>query len=218
MAAKVQLVPNGIDREKFTDINPDAAIVHQNELNNCILQVGWIGETKNQLGLIRALTDFPGRIVLVGKPSSIEPEYYHACQEEAAKRKNVLFIGHYCRNNYQQSTRRLPYMSCQAGERHLVWQAWKLVQPVAKSCPLQLALQVNISAMQPGTAIQWIFNRLGRQYLKHYSLLLLKLSDSQFLISTLEQAAAASLSGYEMALKQQKETTSTKCLMNPTPI
>jgi len=51
-------------------------------------------ESKNQLGLIRGLVDFPGKIVLIGQPSPQESKYYLACQEEASKRGNVVFIGH----------------------------------------------------------------------------------------------------------------------------
>ena len=91
---KVHLVPNGIDRKLFTDINPDTDIIQKYGLNKCILQVGWIGESKNQLGLIRGLVDFPGKIVLIGQPSPQESKYYLACQEEASKRGNVVFIGH----------------------------------------------------------------------------------------------------------------------------
>ncbi len=91
---KVRIVPNAVDKSLYSSLKSNSSLIEENDIKGCVLQVAWIGEAKNQLGLISALYDLPVRIAFVGHASSHEPAYFEACKNLAEKRGNVVFLGH----------------------------------------------------------------------------------------------------------------------------
>ena len=90
---KVAVIPNAVDRRLYQNFSRDSSIVKEYDLEGCVLQVGWIGESKNQLKLLEALYDTQLKIVFVGPSSPFEPEYFAKCKRIANERGNVRFVG-----------------------------------------------------------------------------------------------------------------------------
>lgn len=90
---KVRVVPNAVDRALFSGVKMNSPLVKKYDLEGYVLQVAWIGEAKNQLGLISALYDIPVQIAFVGYASPHEPAYFKTCKDLAEKRGNVVFLG-----------------------------------------------------------------------------------------------------------------------------
>jgi len=90
------VVPNAVNVDLFMDIpSPVQQLYERYGLRGgYVLQVGAIGEVKNQLRVIQALYDVPVLLVFVGRKSSYDPAYIHHCHELAKKRGNVIFIDH----------------------------------------------------------------------------------------------------------------------------
>ncbi|HRZ39834.1 MAG TPA: glycosyltransferase [Candidatus Omnitrophota bacterium] len=87
--SKIQIVPNGVDR-LFADARPEL-FRSKYPFKDFVLCVGRIEPRKNQLNMIRALsqTDIP--LVIIGDPVRHYPEYDRACRRTAGK--NVHFLG-----------------------------------------------------------------------------------------------------------------------------
>lgn len=88
-AGKVSIVHNGVGDEFF---HPDARsfIETYNPSRPFVLNIGTIGDVKNQLGLIRALKDIPLNIVLVGYSGNSGKRYLEACINEGGNRVHYL--------------------------------------------------------------------------------------------------------------------------------
>ncbi|MBI3316181.1 MAG: glycosyltransferase [Candidatus Omnitrophica bacterium] len=88
-ASKMRVVPNGVDTS-FLDADPAAAKKAFGS-EPFILGVGRIEPRKNQLNLIRAVNQIPGKkLVLIGSPVSGAEMYFEACRKEGAGR--VRFV------------------------------------------------------------------------------------------------------------------------------
>lgn len=89
------IIPNGIEPRLFTDRTTPkySDLVHQLG-DNYLLQVGRISIEKNNLGLIKALFDFPYKIVFTGPfQNPYDANYYQECLNLAKQRGNVIFTG-----------------------------------------------------------------------------------------------------------------------------
>jgi len=82
-------IPNAVDDQLFdydgTYINDDVK-----QYKNCILCVARIEGRKSQLNLVKALTESPYQIVLIGKPAPNHVKYYHQIRKAAST--NVVFL------------------------------------------------------------------------------------------------------------------------------
>lgn len=96
---RYKVVPNAIDSKLFNPKKEEA----RNQ--NLVLCVGRIEGIKNQLNLVKALSNSSFNIVLIGAASSNQEGYYRACRNAAAE--NVQFINHIPQKDllayYQQS-------------------------------------------------------------------------------------------------------------------
>lgn len=86
---KMQVVANGVD-EWFKNARKDI-FVAKFGLSDFVLAVGRIEPRKNQLNLIKALSDFDKELVIIGNPVSDYQDYYRTCKKEAGRR--VHFLG-----------------------------------------------------------------------------------------------------------------------------
>jgi glycosyltransferase involved in cell wall biosynthesis len=82
---KFRVIPNGIDSNLFKPRPTE--IMRDDRLVLCIAR---IEGRKNQLNLIRALSNTPYRLILIGARSTNQPEYYEKCRQEAGQ--NVQFV------------------------------------------------------------------------------------------------------------------------------
>jgi glycosyltransferase involved in cell wall biosynthesis len=94
-AAKVDIVPNGIDPRAF-EASPTHSrwFLDRYGVRDFVLQVGTISPVKNQLRLIEALFDIPVPIVIVGHTPAAMTDYASQCRQRAAARGNVIFVQH----------------------------------------------------------------------------------------------------------------------------
>jgi len=83
---RYRIVPNAIDPKLFKSKK------HNARNQNLVLCVGRIEGIKNQLNLIKGLSNSSFNIVLIGAASSNQEGYYLACRNAAAE--NVQFINH----------------------------------------------------------------------------------------------------------------------------
>ena len=83
-----RIIPNGIDESLFNHTD-EIMTLKENDLVICVAR---IEPLKNQLNLINALNDTPFRVLIIGKPSINQKEYYLKCKERAAS--NISFIDH----------------------------------------------------------------------------------------------------------------------------
>lgn len=94
-AAKVDVVPNGIDPGAYQAPPTPSEWFHERYgVRDFVLQVGTISPVKNQLRLIEALFDVPVPIVIVGHTPAAMVDYATRCRERAARRGNVVFVDH----------------------------------------------------------------------------------------------------------------------------
>ena len=80
------VIPNGIEPELF---RPTADTKKDPFLVICAARIEGI---KNQLQLIRALNNTQFRLILIGKASPNQQDYYEACRKEAGQ--NISFVEH----------------------------------------------------------------------------------------------------------------------------
>ena len=86
---KISIVPNGIGPE-FFESTPDLFENAYSVQHPFVLHTGFIGDVKNQLGLIRALKHVDVRIVLVGYSGNASKDYLAACLSEGGARLHYL--------------------------------------------------------------------------------------------------------------------------------
>ncbi len=82
---RYEIIPNGIDKNLFT---PGINEILRDE--HLILCVARIEGRKNQLNLIRAISDTPYRLVLIGAVATNQMDYYEQCKQAAGP--NIEFI------------------------------------------------------------------------------------------------------------------------------
>jgi glycosyltransferase involved in cell wall biosynthesis len=82
---KYRIIPNGIDTKLFTPLKSQAL-----RDDRMILCVARIEGRKNQLNLIRALSNTPYRLILIGAMSTNQVNYYEQCKLAAGP--NIEFI------------------------------------------------------------------------------------------------------------------------------
>lgn len=83
------VIPNGISK-RFVDGDP-AVFEREYGIKNFVLEVGSIWRCKNQLSLIRAVSDLDYNLVLIGS-SAKNDDYEARCRAEAGD--NVFLTGH----------------------------------------------------------------------------------------------------------------------------
>jgi glycosyltransferase involved in cell wall biosynthesis len=83
-----KIIPNGINDSLFRHTE-EIMTPKEDDLVICVAR---IEPLKNQLNLINALNDTRFRLLIIGKPSINQKEYYIKCKERAAN--NISFIGH----------------------------------------------------------------------------------------------------------------------------
>lgn len=88
-AHKTSVVYNGIG-EEFFGATPAAFEAAYSIPHPFVLHTGLIGDTKNQLGLVRALKDEQVHIVLIGYSNHGSDEYLQACLREGGDRVHYL--------------------------------------------------------------------------------------------------------------------------------
>jgi glycosyltransferase involved in cell wall biosynthesis len=86
---RMLVIPNGIDKN-FAQATPDL-FVQRYGLRDFALNVAYIGRTKNQLNLVRAVKGTNRQVVVVGAPLDGGQAYLDQCKREASG--NVHFIG-----------------------------------------------------------------------------------------------------------------------------
>ena len=86
--SRIHVVPNGAD-PRFAQAAP-TAFVQRTGLHHFVFCPGRLEPRKNQLGLLRAMRDWPGPIVLMGDPAPGQEAYAAACRQEAGT--NVHFL------------------------------------------------------------------------------------------------------------------------------
>ena len=86
---KIRVVYNAVD-PVYAEAKPDL-FLQKYGLRDFILCVGRIEPRKNQLGMIRVLSNVNVPFVLIGDPVKTYPDYYQACRKEAGT--NVHFLG-----------------------------------------------------------------------------------------------------------------------------
>lgn len=87
---KMNVIPNGVDVEKYT-----GAEIYENigGAEKYILQVGRFDENKNQINVIRALKNTNIPLVFIGGPGKGNEAYYEKCLKEAQGYSNIHFLG-----------------------------------------------------------------------------------------------------------------------------
>ena len=88
-AHKTSIVYNGIGEEFFC-ATPNAFNDKYSIPHPFVLHTGLIGDTKNQLGLIRSLKSENVHIVLVGNSNQASDEYLQTCKREGGDRVHYL--------------------------------------------------------------------------------------------------------------------------------
>lgn len=83
------IVPNGIAQE-FSFANPKL-FEDQFGVKDFILNVGSIEHRKNQLNLIKSMSNVPYTLIIIGEASSANQPYLRKCKENAGN--NVIFVG-----------------------------------------------------------------------------------------------------------------------------
>lgn len=83
------VVPNGINLDFLKNVK-------KAEKENVIVCAARFERLKNQLSLIQATRDLNARLVLIGKPSPNQEDYFQMCKAKA--HKNVEFISHLPQN------------------------------------------------------------------------------------------------------------------------
>ena len=86
---KTSIIYNGIG-EEFFSTSPDAFHAAYSIPHPFVLHTGLMGDTKNQLGLVRALKNESVNIVLVGYSNQASDEYLNACKREGGERVHYL--------------------------------------------------------------------------------------------------------------------------------
>ena len=90
------IVPVGVDSEfygsQLIDTRQPLPDPLESWSGDYVLQVGVISRRKNQEGLLRALHSTVEPIVLLGRPSPYDIDYYNEVQRKANERGNVVFI------------------------------------------------------------------------------------------------------------------------------
>jgi len=86
---RIRIVPNGINK-RFSDGDP-SLFEEKYGFRDFVLQVGHIEPRKNALRTIKAVSQLPYRLVVVGSADG-EDTYYRECR--AAAGDNVIFTGH----------------------------------------------------------------------------------------------------------------------------
>lgn len=86
---KVNIVPNGIGDEFFHS-DPAPFLQAYKPPRPFVLNVGTIGDVKNQLGLVRALKGTGIDIVLIGYAGQAGAEYLDACKREGGEHLHYL--------------------------------------------------------------------------------------------------------------------------------
>lgn len=90
------LVPLGIDVELYGAWEPTAnqylPPILQEHRGSYVLEVGLISMRKNQVGLLQALAGTQMPLVLLGRPTPHEPEYYAEVKRLAEKRGHVILL------------------------------------------------------------------------------------------------------------------------------
>lgn len=86
---KTSIVYNGIGEEFFC-ATPEAFNAAYSIPHPFVLHTGLMGDTKNQLGLVRALKNEPVNIVLIGYSNQASNEYLQACMREGGERVHYL--------------------------------------------------------------------------------------------------------------------------------
>ncbi|TMI90025.1 MAG: glycosyltransferase family 4 protein [Bacteroidetes bacterium] len=81
-----KIIPNGINESLFSH-SEEIMTLKEDDLVICVAR---IEPLKNQLNLINALNDTRFRLLIIGKPSMNQKEYYIKCKERAAS--NISFI------------------------------------------------------------------------------------------------------------------------------
>lgn len=89
-SSKIYVIPNGVSEEI---LNGNKSLVMQKLGIDkpFVLQVGRFDSNKNQLSVIRALSNLDIPVVFVGGADSSAPEYFEQCRKEAGK--NCYFLG-----------------------------------------------------------------------------------------------------------------------------
>lgn len=88
---KFHVVPNGVD-QRFADAKPDL-FVQKYDLKNFILFVGRISIQKNVLSLLSACKDFDVPVVIVGRRSAGERDYFELFRKTIDSDPNFNYIG-----------------------------------------------------------------------------------------------------------------------------
>jgi glycosyltransferase involved in cell wall biosynthesis len=92
---RVRVIPNAVNAEEFLGAPTDVGgILPHLRGQAFVLEVARIEPLKNQLALLRALHDVDVPIVFVGNDGRGSDWYGRQCRDLAARRGNVLFLGH----------------------------------------------------------------------------------------------------------------------------
>lgn len=75
-----QIIPNGIDLEKFGNYN------NTQRIDNQLICVGQIEPRKNQLNLIKAIENLDVTLKIIGNPAPNHQNYYAKCKKLASKK------------------------------------------------------------------------------------------------------------------------------------
>ena len=86
----IEVVPNGIER-RFMDGDPNL-FKNRYGVDDFVLTVASFDPNKNQLSLVRAMSNLDYSLVLIGKTTSENSHYYDLCRKEAGASK-VIFVG-----------------------------------------------------------------------------------------------------------------------------
>ncbi len=87
---KYKVIPNAIDINIFS-----LDKIENNEFNKfegAVVSVGQITPVKNQLNIIKALSNTNYNVFIIGAPASNSYEYYNECKKNASK--NIHFVPH----------------------------------------------------------------------------------------------------------------------------
>jgi glycosyltransferase involved in cell wall biosynthesis len=84
-----QKIVNAIDTRSF-----QKNVLPASMFNDCIICVGRIEGLKNQLNVIKALSNTDLKLILIGKPAPNHRKYFEECVKEASKATNVQIIEH----------------------------------------------------------------------------------------------------------------------------
>ena len=83
-SAPMVVVPNGIDVDDLRTRSAACVPQRLHQYSDCVLCVARIEGRKNQLSLIRALSDLPLTLVIAGRPAANQARYVRAVHEAAA--------------------------------------------------------------------------------------------------------------------------------------